>query len=152
MNKKVAQLWIKALRSGKYKQGQNVLLDEKNRYCCLGVLCDLYNKDCRSHKKRELTVRKSVEPDSNLEDDLHSFSFGGQTFRLPAAVKRWAGMRSDTGTMECPKGVLSKGEKWDEDVIRTDPTLAELNDGLWDSKKRSFDKIATIIEKNVDLL
>lgn len=32
--------WLEALRSGKYKQGQT-FLRQANRYCCLGVLCDL---------------------------------------------------------------------------------------------------------------
>lgn len=30
--------WLKDLRSGEYKQGQNRLLKD-NRYCCLGVAC-----------------------------------------------------------------------------------------------------------------
>jgi hypothetical protein len=38
---KLIQRWIKALRSGKYKQAHGVLRTGDNRYCCLGVLCDL---------------------------------------------------------------------------------------------------------------
>ena len=45
MKKKYAMKWIKALRSGKYKQGEETLMrDNKGGYCCLGVLrevCDL---------------------------------------------------------------------------------------------------------------
>lgn len=45
MNKRIKKLWIKALRSGKYKQGQGQLRrgrkPENAVYCCLGVLCDL---------------------------------------------------------------------------------------------------------------
>ena len=37
----LAQTWVAELRSGKYKQGQNVLRSEDNEYCCLGVLCEL---------------------------------------------------------------------------------------------------------------
>lgn len=36
--------WIKALRSGDYKQGQEYLkknVDGTAYYCCLGVMCDL---------------------------------------------------------------------------------------------------------------
>ena len=40
----VLKLWIKALRSGEYKQTQG-LLRVKNSFCCLGVLCDLQRKD-----------------------------------------------------------------------------------------------------------
>ena len=35
------RLWVEALRSGKYKQGQGVLRSADDHYCCLGVLCDL---------------------------------------------------------------------------------------------------------------
>ena len=40
----VIKLWVKALRSGEYKQTKDSL---KNRggFCCLGVLCDLAAKD-----------------------------------------------------------------------------------------------------------
>lgn len=32
--------WVKALRSGRYKQGVGALYDpDSGRYCCLGVLC-----------------------------------------------------------------------------------------------------------------
>lgn len=41
MNKEWKEKWIDALRSGKYKQGQ-FLLRNMNKYCCLGVLCDIH--------------------------------------------------------------------------------------------------------------
>jgi hypothetical protein len=38
--KEFAEKWLKALRSGDYEQGTNVLYKEKtNGYCCLGVAC-----------------------------------------------------------------------------------------------------------------
>jgi len=37
--KSIKKAWIKALRSGKYKQGQGTLfLQSSKNYCCLGVL------------------------------------------------------------------------------------------------------------------
>lgn len=33
--------WVKALRSGEYKQG-HWQLKNRDEYCCLGVLCDIY--------------------------------------------------------------------------------------------------------------
>jgi len=153
MKKQIAKLWIKALRSGKYKQGQTVLRNEKDEYCCLGVLCDLYNQDCRSRKKRGLSVRKGAEPDSNLDDDLHSFSFNGETAKLPWRVQEWAGMWSNDGLMDEPQGVLTKGERWyGETTPSTECTLAGLNDRIWGKRRSSFKQIATIIEKNVELL
>jgi hypothetical protein len=37
----VRQVWANALRSGKYRQGHNVLKDPAGGHCCLGVLCDI---------------------------------------------------------------------------------------------------------------
>lgn len=45
MNPEVKKLWVEALRSGEYTQGQSVLHNtETNEYCCLGVLCELAQK------------------------------------------------------------------------------------------------------------
>ena len=45
MNKEIADKWVEALRSGKYKQTSGFLCrvfpDGKESYCCLGVLCDI---------------------------------------------------------------------------------------------------------------
>ncbi len=46
MNKELKKKWLKALRSGKYKQGKGALKREINQkkecaFCCLGVLCDI---------------------------------------------------------------------------------------------------------------
>lgn len=43
--------WIEALRSGKYGQGKSELRVAKNKFCCLGVLCDLENPDAWSHPR-----------------------------------------------------------------------------------------------------
>lgn len=40
MQKSVKKKWLKALRSGEYKQGSGQLRSD-DRYCCLGVLCDI---------------------------------------------------------------------------------------------------------------
>lgn len=38
MDKAIKRKWVKALRSGRYKQTQTMLKDDGG-YCCLGVLC-----------------------------------------------------------------------------------------------------------------
>lgn len=40
MKKEIAEKWVEALRSGKYKQTKGKLRTPKG-YCCLGVLCDI---------------------------------------------------------------------------------------------------------------
>ena len=46
MNPEVKKLWVEALRGGKYVQGKGKLhyisKDGQEKFCCLGVLCDLY--------------------------------------------------------------------------------------------------------------
>lgn len=49
MNKRIKKLWIKALRSGKYKQGINQLkthcAGNTYKHCCLGVLEEIAVKE-----------------------------------------------------------------------------------------------------------
>lgn len=45
MDLKIKDKWVKALRSGRYKQGHGKLyLPWENSYCCLGVLCKVLRK------------------------------------------------------------------------------------------------------------
>ena len=44
MNPELKQKWLEALRSGRYKQGILQLRSSDDRYCCLGVLCDLVDR------------------------------------------------------------------------------------------------------------
>lgn len=48
MNKRIKAKWLKALRSGKFKQTRALLKDEQGGYCCLGVLYE-----CRGVKIRK---------------------------------------------------------------------------------------------------
>lgn len=40
MDETIKAKWVAALRSGKYKQGFG-FLNYRDKYCCLGVLCDV---------------------------------------------------------------------------------------------------------------
>jgi hypothetical protein len=44
MDPTIKQKWLDALRSGRYKQGKLVLRSAENRFCCMGVLCDVINE------------------------------------------------------------------------------------------------------------
>ena len=75
MKKDIKSRWIKALLSGEYSQTQGRL---KNRdgYCCLGVLCDLYLK----------------EKNEQWETKKDTFRIGVNYALLPSKVAEWAGI------------------------------------------------------------
>jgi hypothetical protein len=77
MNKEIKKEWVKALRSGNYNQGQQYLRvnnGEKDLYCCLGVLCDIYTKKTGIDWKPlriehgEETIPKTIFAWAGLED------------------------------------------------------------------------------------
>lgn len=41
MDRELRERWVAALRSGKYEQGAGCLRTKEDKFCCLGVLCDL---------------------------------------------------------------------------------------------------------------
>ena len=51
----IKEAWLKALRSGKYRQGTERLRTE-NGFCCLGVLCDIGEKKAWEHSNPKLNA------------------------------------------------------------------------------------------------
>lgn len=82
MNKKVKALWLKALRSGKYKQTTGCLRDKNENgeigYCCLGVLTDIYIK-----------THEGAEWGDSLDK---MYTFDGEAAILTEKVQEWAGL------------------------------------------------------------
>ncbi len=78
MLNKNAKKWVKALKSGKYTQTTDSLMDSTG-FCCLGVACDLYSKE---------------HPRSTWENG----HFMGQAFTLPMVVQRWLGLSTEDGS------------------------------------------------------
>jgi len=78
----VKQQWLKALRSGEYKQGQRVLkvktLEGELRHCCLGVLCELHRK-ATGAREWDLSIGG------------HGYSYYGCDKYSPWEVRAWAG-------------------------------------------------------------
>ena len=91
MKPTIKKMWIDALLSGKYKQGKGMLkspLDKNggHKFCCLGVLCDLYN---------ETHARKLKEsPGKTTHDQLNCILVDGEWGYLPPRVVAWAGLES----------------------------------------------------------
>ena len=131
MKKTIAEKWISALRSKKYKQGKAYLcqayIDKKKKaqftHCCLGVLCDLYNQEHTGKNKLKVNV---------LADTVYDVvTFNDKAETLPRKVMTWAGIKSDIG--EIKNGWTKKNYD----------SLTEMNDC-----GESFKTISNVIEKN----
>jgi hypothetical protein len=128
MKKEIADIWVEALISKKYKQGKTVLCRVENNgdknFCCLGVLTDLYQQDRAKKKKKKL----SVDVEENVDESV--ISFDGESGLLSPSVMKWAGIKKPDGT-HC-------------DEYEYCYNLAEMND----IECLSFIKIANHIKKH----
>ena len=134
MKKEIADEWVKALRSGEYVQGQNMLKYEdpdtdEMHHCCLGVLCEIAIEN-----GVELEVESRI---FNVKMDdrgymLHkAFMYDDLSGLLPERILQWSGVRS-------PEGKASSGFA---------ESLAEMNDALF-RKGKGFGRISDFIEKH----
>jgi hypothetical protein len=44
MKPDLKEKWLAALRSGDYRQAKTALRTDENEFCCLGVLCDVFDQ------------------------------------------------------------------------------------------------------------
>ena len=115
-------LWVKALRSGEYKQTTGQLRKVGN-YCCLGVACDLYDKH----------VLKG-DGWKQFKANNMSYTFLGQGGALPYQVQEWLGLERSSHFGELKDGT----------------NLMYMNDDP--EYKEGFNGIADVIEKGELLL
>lgn len=137
MNQEIKKLWLEALRSGQYTQGRVALKsiegDGTNKYCCLGVLCDLYAQRYGATWTKGSTT---------LMDGKSYLVLNGNTggFYLPPEVRKWADMESHDGRLkdkieyETSNGRVAKAD-----------CLATLNDHA----NYNFEQIAEVIERQL---
>lgn len=131
MDEQLKQKWIKALRSGRYKQTTNTLraIDQKGEptgYCCLGVLCAISRKG--------------------------TFSGGGQPINSYSAIAK-----TPTSIFKLAKkytgDVLEVVRNHDlegmESIFGLEQDDCEKLMSLNDTDQKNFDEIAEWIEKNV---
>jgi len=120
MNKRIKSKWLKALRSGKYEQGKYNLRDSENKYCCLGVLCDIYAKE---NKKRWIK--------SKSNGNYYMKDGGSKMYAMPSdKVVEWAFGSKDLPNLEYEN--IGFG-------------MAYLND----HRDRTFIEIAALIEEQL---
>lgn len=95
MNREIRDEWVKRLRSGEYEQGKTYLRNKNNKYCCLGILC-------------EMAVEEGAA-ESNLTNygDRECYEYAPHiTASLPEGVQKWCGIDSDCGSYG-PYGLLT---------------------------------------------
>lgn len=138
MNNEVKDLWVRALRSGEYQQGDGRLVtfvEGQPKFCCLGVLTDLYIK-----RNEDLVWS---EPEVSTRGICYSHA-DGQHLLLPDSVKYWAGLRISDPHVS----LLSLSEEQKERLKPANRmsliALSVLNDQGF-----SFEEIAGLIEKNL---
>lgn len=129
MNKKIKAKWLEALRSGDYKQGKGQLRNEKNNFCCLGVLCNLH-----AEAKPKFAAKQEFPGE-----------YGGDDALPPDVVVGWAGLSENNPCFEMPFNVRGTGKdfKGDRRTFKKGDLvdIAHLNDsGL------GFKQIADVIE------
>lgn len=62
MDKTIKSKWVKALRSGKYRQARKTLLTRHGGMCCLGVLAKIQGCDLTAQKKNGFSLISSDLP------------------------------------------------------------------------------------------
>ena len=89
MDHSIAVKWARALRSGEYKQGKEVLYRD-GAYCCLGVLCDLHRQEVGGEWVNDSLRRTNAQvyQPAGRDDGDEDYAL------LPDAVREWAGMNS----------------------------------------------------------
>lgn len=118
MKYNVAMKWVKALRSGKYGQTTGTLQD-KQGYCCLGVLC-------------EIAPKSLVKKEENV-------IYGGHLGDQPK-VKAWSGIKTTVGILE-DEDLATFNDKG----VRTyDPTTSFSTF----TESFTFEEIADIIQRH----
>lgn len=128
MNKDVLKRWIKALRSGDFKQARGQLAHTRSgttSYCCLGVLCELAADD--------QVVERTTDEDG-IRYDRFSWSVP------PPAVEDWLGTSHYTVKLGKDLDMLSEDDG--SYTAGEEISLIRLNDGY----RFSFDQIADALE------
>src|SRR6185295_18826871 len=121
MNKEIKEKWIKALRSGEYKQGRGRMDREEggeHYFCCLGVLCDISNLD-----------RKPIPN----EPHLFMYTYNGIAEDFNNCVGNY------------PPKLFSDSIRIDEDAMKV---LANMNDHV-EPYEVDFSEIADYIQENL---
>jgi len=140
MNLEIKEKWLKALRSGEYKQG-NAFLNSNGKFCCLGVLTDIYIKENPDKAKWSSGIDAGTQRVSSVAELTFETERCNQSVAvLLPDISEWAGI-----------------DMWRTCLVlvETDThgsvSLSSLNDGniAMMSAPLTFEQIADIIESKL---
>jgi hypothetical protein len=137
MKVEIAKKWVAALRSGEYKQGQGNLRNSDNTFCCLGVLCDLAQKE-------------GILPEPEIREYAEYYKYEGAAYYTPPKVQEWAGLATVNGNLRRESEDVSYPQIEFIDrygINKKSLDLAHAND-----TGATFATIADIIEANIEAL
>jgi hypothetical protein len=83
MNTDIKERWLVELRSDRYEQGIDYLC-RGEKYCCLGVLC-------------ELAVADGITQKTEIPNSRDLFSYGNSCQTLDQGMREWAWFNIDDG-------------------------------------------------------
>lgn len=124
MDSSLKQKWVRALRSGKYTQATGALRTEDG-FCCLGVLCDVYDPELWQVTGDDQDVGWNYKLGCIYNDRTYYSDV------LPNDLVEFAGL--DSGNPEVPY-----------DVCDGKTSLAVIND-----RGATFAQIADLIETHL---
>ena len=124
--KEKIKLWVDALRSGNYIQDKGKLHTLDNKFCCLGVLCDVLTK----LYPEKLQVYKNT---------VFEYSTDGKNWSdvtLPRWVKNWIGFSSDGGKYEFERSLWNDNDVKNLSFNRIAEIIDSKPKGLFRSHKK----------------
>ena len=146
MRKDIKDEWVRRLRSGDYEQGQGYLRFG-DKYCCLGVLCDM---------AVEAGVIEETHGPSEKFSLFVSVGGGFQTQMLPPSVAEWSGLMGTRAVTIEENGDIRVYAHLMHEIPREDPENGWIPQGaqdlmeLNDFEGCSFEEIATVIEIGIE--
>jgi len=134
MKKEIAFRLADILESGVMTKGTSRLAYIANgeyKFCCLGVLCEEYNRVQKQSKKKQLTitgqtiyneVTEYYEPDSA---EIEEFSYDKESELPPENVRIWAGCNRHQFDTLAETNDMNPDDKWKSVIalLRNDPNM-----------------------------
>ena len=118
MNPEIKQKWIDALATATYKQGKGCLRNQKDEFCGLGVLCDIYSKE---------TGVEWTPSDKDIEGVIEDgMEIEGRMATLPKEIMEWAGLESFNPVVNIESLGMCPLTHVNDSLNYTFPQIAEL--------------------------